>query len=71
VHDIARWIEDAPQRIRDALADVSVLNSLRERRNHAFQMIGTYDGAESETCKRLWRRDFEALDEMIKALERK
>lgn len=66
---IKEWVWTAPPTIIEALASVPVMNFLREFRGQRFQMQECYDGAMSEECKQIMRREYKALDEFISAIE--
>ena len=55
---------------RVALDSVPVMNSLRTHRNQYFQMQGAYDGAMGDECKELCRQQFNAIDSLIRELEK-
>ena len=55
---------------RVALDSVPVMNSLRTHRNQYFQIQGAYDGAMGDECKELCRQQFNAIDSLIRELEK-
>lgn len=63
------WLALMPADVRGALSTVTAMSKLRELRSGYFQQIGRYDGAMSEECKASCRRDYDAVDALIKQLE--
>lgn len=68
---VGEWVEAAPPGIAEELRSVTVMNFLRSHCNFRFQMLGRYDGAMSEECKALCRKAYEAIDQLVRALESK
>lgn len=68
---VAEWVAQAPEDIKRVLSNPIVLGFLYGHRNVLFQLPGTYDGAMSEPCKDVFRRDEKALGELLDSLMHK
>lgn len=65
---ISEWYRNAPKDIREWMETPVFRQFAREQHQASFQTIGAYDGAMSEECKKLLRRQYEAIGELRAAI---
>ena len=58
---VAEWYRSAPPGIAAWMDGVVFRNFVRDEHAASFRMIGVYDGAMSEECKRMFREQYEAI----------
>lgn len=68
---VAEWFASAPSAVKYWLRSVVVSNFIAECRRAAFTAPGMYDGAMSEECKLLYRRECEMLSQLQAAIKEK
>lgn len=64
-----QWLAQCPPDLLAFFKSVPFLNSLRSFRMSTFQMAGKYDGAMSQECVDLFRREYAAIDAFLEALK--
>ena len=65
---ITDWINAAPDDVKSWLTSITVINFLTAQRNKCFQMAGQYDGAMSKECTESFKRQYEAVNEILGAI---
>lgn len=63
------WLLGAPVELLEWFSAVEVRRFLREERQRNFQMVGKYDGAMSEACKKICRDYADIADVLLEAGE--
>jgi len=73
--DLVEELEAEVERLRElhrVMRDsINCRNFLAEERNRCFQMQGAYDGASSEECKALWKRNHDVIAQFLAEEQRK
>ncbi len=62
------WVAAMPEDFRSLFGGIHFTSVLRELRNREFQMQGRYDGAMSEDCKALCRKNQQLIEMLLAAV---